>query len=117
MAKSPKGNNSVAIINRTENYDDLRNALSRYLQRGGKLDYTECRRLNFSVKHFLCSDLKFLAIICGIESATSTFPYEWCTCFKSDTVRPIKKFTFRSYGMVSLFNYIRARYTVQLTYL
>ena len=32
------------------------------------------------------------------------------------TVRPIKKFTFRSYGTVSLFNYVRARYAVQLTY-
>ena len=33
------------------------------------------------------------------------------------TVRPIKKFTFRSYGTVSLFNYVRARYAGQLTYL
>ena len=32
------------------------------------------------------------------------------------TVRPIKKFTFRSYGTVSLFNYVRARYAVQLKY-
>ena len=33
------------------------------------------------------------------------------------SVRPIKKFTFHSYGTVSLFNYVRARYAGQLTYL
>ena len=30
---------------------------------------------------------------------------------------PHKKLTFRSYSVVSLFNYVHARYAVQLTYL
>ena len=40
--------------------------------------------LIFPLEYFLCSDLKFFAIICGIESATSTYPCIWCTCLKSE---------------------------------
>ena len=37
--------------------------------------------------------------------------------YVTHTVCPIKKFTFRSYGTVSLFNYVHARYAGQLMYL
>ena len=37
----------------------------------------------FSIEYFLCSDLKFVAMICGIESVNSTNACVWCTCSAS----------------------------------
>ena len=34
----------------------------------------------FEIEYFLCSDLKFLAIVCGIEAANSTYACVWCKC-------------------------------------
>ena len=74
MAKSPKGNHSVAILNGTENYDDLRDALSDICEEVENLTTLNVDGLTFPLEYFLCSDLKFLTIICGIKSATSTYP-------------------------------------------
>ena len=52
---------------------------------------------------------EYIFILCNILNILRAYA--------TNTVRPIKKFTFRSYGTVSLFNYVRARYAVQLTYL
>ena len=84
VAKSPRGNHSVAIINGTENYNDLRDALSDICQEVENLATLNVDGLTFPLEYFLCSDLKFLAIICGIENATSTYPCIWCTCSKSE---------------------------------
>ena len=36
--------------------------------------------MTYPIEYFLCSDLKFLAIVCGIQSANSTYACIWCTC-------------------------------------
>lgn len=39
---------------------------------------------NFPTNFFLCSDWKFLAIICGIECAMATYSCIWCKCPSSE---------------------------------
>lgn len=40
--------------------------------------------ITFPIEYFLCSDLNFLTIVCGIESANSAYVYMWCTCPSSE---------------------------------
>ena len=41
---------------------------------------TAPNELIFQIEYFLCSDLKFLAMVCGIESATAIYSCVWCKC-------------------------------------
>ena len=78
VAISPKGNHTIAIINSTESYEVLATTLSDIRDEVKKLTSVEVDGHNFSIEYFLCSDWKFLAIICGIESATATYACVWC---------------------------------------
>ena len=73
IAKSPRGNLTVAIINGIENYDSLKDALSDICKEEMNLTMLNLDGSIFPIEYFLCSDLKFLAMICGIESANSTY--------------------------------------------
>ena len=77
---SPKGNHTIAIINSTESYDVLALTLSDICDEVKTLTSIEVSGHTFHIEYFLCSDWKFLAIICGLESATSTYAYIWCRC-------------------------------------
>ena len=37
----------------------------------------------YTIQSYLGDDLKFSAIVCGIESATAVHAYVWCKCSKS----------------------------------
>lgn len=108
MAKSPKGNHSVAILIGTENYDDLKDAWSDICEEVENLTTLNVDGLTFPLEYFLCSDLKFHAIICGIESATSTYPCIWCTCSKSEGHDMDKTWSIEDVKMVPV--HLRALY-------
>ena len=38
----------------------------------------------YEIKYFLGGDMKFLALVCGIDSATCTYPCIWCKCPKEE---------------------------------
>ena len=80
IAMSPKGNYTIAIINSTESYDVLATTLSDICDEVKTLTSIEVSGHTFHIEYFLCSDWKFLAIICGLESATSTYACIWCRC-------------------------------------
>ena len=80
IAMSPKGNHTIAIINSTESYDVLATTLSDICDEVKRLTTVEVDNHTFCIEYFLCSDWKFLAIICGIESATATYACIWCKC-------------------------------------
>lgn len=80
VAMSPKGNHTIANINSTESYEVLVTTLSDICDEVKKLTSVEVSGYNFSIEYFLCSDWKFLVIICGIESATATYACVWCKC-------------------------------------
>ena len=48
----------------------------------------------FEIEYFLCSDLKFLAIICGIEAAMSNYSCVWCKCPSSQCYDMSKEWFF-----------------------
>ena len=81
---SPKGNHTIAIINGTENYDHLKTSLSDIIKEVEELKSITVNGTTFEVTFFFCSDLKFLAIACGIESATATYSCIWCKCPSSE---------------------------------
>ena len=84
LAKSPKGNHTIAIISAIEGYDTLKTALSDICEEAQRLTSIEVNGMTFPVEYFLGSDLKFLVIVCGIESATCTYACVWCTCSSSE---------------------------------
>ena len=73
IAMSPKGNHTIAIINSTESYEVLAATLSTLRDEVKKMTAVEVDGHTFCIEYFLCSDWKFLAIVCGIESATATY--------------------------------------------
>ena len=83
-AMSPKGNHTIAIINGTENYDHLKMSLSDIIKEVEQLKSLTINGITFQVTFYFCSDLKFLAIACGIESATATYSCIWCKCPSSE---------------------------------
>ena len=92
IAKSPWENHTIAIINSTEKYEDLKIALSDIRSEVQSLTSIKCDSMDFPIEYFLWSNLKFLAIICGIDSATSTskrhdMDAEWS--FKGNSARTI----------------------------
>ena len=54
--------------------------------------------MNFPIEYFLCSDLKFLAIICGIESATCNHACIWCKCPASERHNMKAEWSFTGNG-------------------
>ena len=84
IAMSPKGNHTIAIINGTENYHHLKTSLSDIIKEVEELTSITVNSTTFQVIFYFCSDLKFLAIACGIESATATYSCIWCKCPSSE---------------------------------
>jgi len=80
VAMSPGGIHTLAIINGTEKYEHLKTALADTIKEVSELKTLSVDQNKFEIEYFLCCDLKFLAIVCGVESATSTYPCIWCTC-------------------------------------
>ena len=87
VAMSPKGNHTLAIINGTEDYNLLKISLSDLIEKVKDL-YT------FPIEYFPCSDLKFLAIVCGIGSASATYSCICCACLSSERHNMDKQWSF-----------------------
>ena len=83
---STKGNHTIAIINGTENHHHLKTSLSDIIKEVEELISITVNSTTFQVIFCFCSDLKFLAIACGIESATATYSCNtiWCKCPSSE---------------------------------
>ena len=94
IAKSPRGNHTIAIINGCEGYDLLANALSDIRNEVLQLKSVSLDGLDFPIEYFLCSDLKFLAIVCGIESASSNYACVWCKCPSSERYNMKREWSF-----------------------
>ena len=102
LTKSPRGNHTIAIINSTEKYEDLEIALSDIQSEVQTLTSITFDGMNFPIEYFLCSDLKFLAIICGIESATCKHACIWCKCPASERHNMKAEWSFTGNGACSI---------------
>ena len=73
IAMSFRGNHTIAILNVPEDYEKLAIALRDIIAEVQTLTSISIGDQKFEIEYFLCSDLKFLAILCGIEAANSTY--------------------------------------------
>lgn len=81
---SPNGNHTIALLNTTENYDNLTEALENIANEVKTLQSITVDGITFTVEYFLRTNWKFLVLIVGIEAATAKYFCIWCNCAAED---------------------------------
>ena len=76
---SPYGCHVIALINTTEDYENLQESLTDIADELRHLKSINVDGKEFTVQLYLGGDWKFLALVTGIEAATSLFCV-WCKC-------------------------------------
>ena len=84
LALSVRGNHSIAILRVSKNYNDLLQSLQDIISEAQDLETVTINDISNQIQLFLGGDWKFLAIICGLESATSQHACIWCKCSKTE---------------------------------
>ena len=79
---SAKGNHSIGIFKVSENYDDLAAALKDFIEEAKDFEVVTVQGKVHNLQYYLGGDWKFLALVCGLESATSEYACIWCKCPK-----------------------------------
>ena len=83
-AHSAAGNHSIGIFKVCESdYNALYEALQDIIE-ASDLKYITINGNKHNIKYFLGGDIKFLALVCGIQSATSTHSCIWCKIPKDE---------------------------------
>lgn len=84
-AYSSAGNHSIGIFKVSESdYSALYEALQDIIIEANNLKYITINVNKYDIQYFLGGDMKLLALVCGIESATSTYSCIWCKCPKDE---------------------------------
>ena len=68
---------------RKECYDDLKIALKELAEKLSELKEIELDGIIYQIEFFLGGDLKFIAIVIGINAASSNYPCPWCILHKN----------------------------------
>ena len=92
-AQSPLGNHVVLILKISENYEELL-GLSDICEEAKDLEFVTIKDKVYKIVLYLGGDWKFLATLCGIESATSQFACIWCNVL---TLKPANYFKIRKH--------------------
>ena len=82
MACSVSGNHSVMILKVSEKYEDLAAGLEEFIAEAKDLEVLSIDDKVIQIEFFLGGDWKFLALVCGLESATADHACIWCKCPK-----------------------------------
>ena len=72
----------MAIIKSKETFENLSTSLRNIIDEASALDKIDINGVTFEIELFLGGDWKFLATICGLDSATSRYSCIWCKCPK-----------------------------------
>ena len=83
-ANSPFGNHSLAIFQGPEDYNSLKTSLADIVKEASELRSIKVRGKEHEIEYFFGGDLKFLAIVCGIEAANAKYACVWCKCSNCD---------------------------------
>ena len=78
------GNHLLAILKCPENYDSLKESLEDILKEASELKSVSINGRTHQIEYFLGGDLKFLALVCGIEAANGSYSCIWCKCRSSE---------------------------------
>ena len=81
-AQSVFGNYSVAILKVSENYEELQAGLEDICSAAKDIEVVTIEGQVYSIQFYLGGDLKFLALVCGIENANAEHACVWCKCPK-----------------------------------
>ena len=86
IAKSANGYHLLCLLKLDESYDSLAQGL-KDIDEMSKIacDDFKVDECSYSVRFYLGSDCKFLAMVCSLDSANSKYPCIWCTSPKQDT--------------------------------
>ena len=80
---SVRGSHCIAILKVSEaNYDELLSGLKDIINEARDLQCVAVVDTVFKLKYYLGRDMKFLAMVCGIEGATCEHSCIWCKCPK-----------------------------------
>ena len=77
---SASGNHLIAIIKEPEDYDKIAESLMDIWKDVESRKQLKIGTEYFDIEWFLGGDWKFLACICGLGAATSTYTCIWCKC-------------------------------------
>ena len=83
-ARSASGNHSIGIFKVSEDYHALISAMQDIITEAKSLKNVTINNTTYEIKYFLGGDMKFLALVCGIDSATCIYPCIWCKCPKGE---------------------------------
>ena len=84
QATSAAGNHILAVFKQSESYEFLKLALADIINEVEQLKEIEVEDVTFKVSYYLGGDWKFLAIVTGIDSASSDHACIWCKCKKDE---------------------------------
>jgi len=77
------GNYTLGIFEmKEESYYELKISLKEILASLEDFNFLSLNNKNYKIKFYLGGDLKFLANVMGLNSATANYPCVWCTCHK-----------------------------------
>jgi len=82
-AQSASGNHVFAILKTTEGYDEILAGLQDICDEARDIEVISIDQKVYQVTWFLGGDWKFLALVCGLDNASSNFSCIWCKCPKS----------------------------------
>ena len=83
-ACSASGNHSIGIFKISEDYHTLISAMQDIITEAKSLKNVTINNTTYEIKYLLGGDMKFLALVCGTDSATFTYPCIWCKCPKEE---------------------------------
>ena len=81
---SAAGNHILAVFKQPESYDCLKLALEDIIEEVNNLQEIQVEDITFKITYYLGGDWKFLAVVTGIDSASSEHACIWCKCKKDD---------------------------------
>ena len=81
---SVQGSHPVAIIKTKETFESLSTSLWNIIDEASALDKININGVTFEIELFLGGDWKFLAVIYGLDFATSRYSCIWCKCPKEE---------------------------------
>ena len=84
QATSAAGNHILAIFKQPESYECLKLALADIIHEVEHLKEIQVEGITFKITYYLGGDWKFLAVVTGIDSASSDHACIWCKCKRCD---------------------------------
>ena len=74
------GNYSLDILKIAQNYKELASGFQDICEEAADLQIVTIQDKIYNIKFFLGGDWKYLATICGIQSASADYLCIWCKC-------------------------------------